>query len=144
MKHIILTLILSLAVQAASAACYDFINGRGPDKIGNFQFGGTAKQVCINRVSRIAGPVYTQLTLSDEQGELAVAGINSQRTCNTSPLCQTLELTDGNINGKNVDLRGTTITLEASKNSLQVLVGKMSIKAGRDFPQLFLIMEKNR
>jgi len=144
MKQLILSVILGLVTQSASAACYNFINGRGPDKIGNFQFGGTAKQVCIQKVNGFAGPAYTQLTLSDEQGPLAIAGIGGQANCTTAQLCQTLELTHGNINGQNVDLRGTTITLEAAKNSLQVVVGKMSVKAGRDFPQPFLIMEVKR
>ena len=144
MKHLLITMLLGLATVSAQATCFNYINGKGPSKIGNYQFAGTATQVCLVNVGRISGPDYTSLRMSDSQGNLVEAYVQKESTCRNAQFCKSLELAQGNINGRNVDLRGTTVDINASKTVLNVVQGTLSITAGRDFPQTFLIMEARR
>ncbi len=125
MKKYLLSSLLILASTTAFADCFNFINGKGPDRIGNFMFGGAAEGVCIQA---------TSIRFYDSQGDLAEAGGQS-----AGPI---LQLDVGNINGENVDLRGTEIEFAVkSDGHSPISTGVLNIQAGRDFPQKYLIIK---
>jgi hypothetical protein len=133
MKHILLTLALVATTSTSFGDCYNFINGRGPDRIGNENFAAVATQLCVTRVNGFARN-YTSLEFSDSQGVLAIVAAN--------PSDYSLEATSANINGKNVDLTGTRFDINVRQaDSLNAVIGTISVKAGRDFPQLFSMIK---
>lgn len=134
MKKLI-SLVTMLVASNASATCFNFINGQGPDKIGNYAFAAKATQACVEKVNSYSGASYTEVIFADAQGALAVVGGQQNGT--------NIFVQSGNVNGANVDLNGTLITLSVQEDAhLRIVKGVISIKAGRDFPQQYLVVGK--
>lgn len=132
MKKFILGLVLMVTAAGASADCFKFINGRGPDRVGNYMFAATATSVCVKIVSGFAGN-YVQVSLTDAEGDLALltGGGNFEN----------MTIQGGNINGSSVNLNGTDVKFSVEyDNNLGITKGTMKLKAGRQFEQTYLII----
>jgi hypothetical protein len=125
MKKFVLILALMMSASSSFAACFHFVNGKGPDRIGNYPFAAPASRVCTSEINGFAGPVV-QIEFSDSQGALAIVGGDRNGASVT--------LSSGNINGGNVNVSGARVTIQAS-------MGTLSIQAGRDFPQTYNIVQ---
>lgn len=136
-----LVLLFMVASSMASAACFNFVNGKGPERLGNFRFTAPATRLCLQTVNRFGGGSVPSLKFSDAEGDLAVAGaeVTAQGRC--ASLCKELTLTSGNINGANVNLSGIRVSITTDLDPhLGMLNGVVTIQAGRDFPQKYLIL----
>lgn len=128
-----IALVTLLIASNASATCFKFINGQGPDRIGNFAFAAKATQACVENVSSFSSASYTEVTFADAQGALAV--VSGQRNG------ANIFVQSGNINGSNVELNGTLINVSVQEDAhLRIVKGVISVKAGRDFPQQYLVV----
>lgn len=135
MKKFVLTMALLVSASNAVAAptCFNFVNGHGPQQVGNFAFGGTAERICLSSEN---------VRLSDSQGDLAIVGSTITASGRCAGVCHQFTLNYGNINGENVDLSGTTIEVQAEQDQyLGMLKGLITIQVGRGFAEKFLIME---
>lgn len=137
MKKYILGLVILASTSGASAAvtCFNFVNGQGPQKIANFAFGAPATRVCVSPVN---------VVFSDSIGDLAQVGHEITGAGRCAGVCHEFTLNYGNINGENVDLSGATISITAEVDAhLGMLNGVLTIQAGRNFPEKFLILGAN-
>lgn len=134
MKKLVLIATL-LAASVSHADCFRFINGKGPDRIGNYAFAAQATDVCVNSVHQFGGKSYISVRFSDSQGDLAA--VSAQPASDSE-----LILTSGNINGANVNVAGVCVDMKMEVDEhLGLVTGVLAIQAGRDFPQQYLIME---
>ena len=132
MKKVILGLVLVVTASGASAECFNFINGKGPNKVGNYALEATATSACVSRDSR-----GLKVVLGDSQVDLSIIG----GTQNGS----TIALDYGNIGGSNLDFRGLEITVETKMSNLGLSTGTMKIRSTRQLgADSYLIMEKRR
>lgn len=139
MRQYLLAFTVLVSTSGASAVCFNFVNGKGPQRVGNYQLAATATKVCVNTVS--GGGSYTSVRLSDSEGDLVVSAGEVIAAGRCPGFCKQMTLSSANINGENVDLSGTLIVFEAEADStLGITKGIMSIEAGRDFAQKYLII----
>lgn len=134
MKKCVLALAIIATTSGASAACFNFVNGNGPRQIGQFHLAGTATSICVKSVNGFAGS-HTQVNLFDSRGDLLIAsGTGSENQ---------ISLYSGNINDRNEEMRGIQIVINTERDSrLGITKGTLSIQAGRDFPQKFVIIAR--
>lgn len=143
MKKYLLGLGIILSGPMTFAACFNFINGKGPERMGNAFFAAQAKQVCISVTSQIGGGEYTSIRFSDEEGDLAIFSGEVTAKGRCLSLCQVVELTSGNVNGENVNVGDAKVSIQTEMDhSLGMAKGLIEVRAGRSFPQKFLILEK--
>lgn len=142
MKYVLL-LGLLLAGNA-QAACFNFVNGKGPDRLGNVFFAAPATEVCVTQVSRFGGGSYLTVGFSDAEGALGMFAAVVRAVGRCPGFCQVLELQSGNANGMNVNPSGIQLEFQAEpqQNLGGFLTGTLTVKAGRAFPAKFLISEK--
>ena len=134
MKKVILGLVLVVTASGASAECFNFINGKGPNKVGNYALEATATSTCVTRDNR--GDM--KVVFSDSQGDLAIIG--GEQSGSTS-----IALNSGNVGGSNVNFSGLEITFETKMSNLGLSTGTMKIRSTRQLgADTYLIMEKRR
>lgn len=139
-KSFLVIATLLMSASNSFAVCYNFINGKGPSKIGNSELAAVATKVCIKNVNAIGGRKYSTIEFSDnlsaQQGALAIV------TSEDNSESVIFNLGTGNAGGVGVDFRGTKITLKLKEDlHLNVVTGILSIQEGRDFEQRFLVMK---
>jgi len=141
MKNLVWILLTVLVSSNATAACFQFINGNGPRQLGNSPLPATATKICIQKVNRFGGGSYSSVTLSDEEGDLAIVSATEVAQGRCASFCKSLTLSSGNINGQNVDLTGVSLIITTQvQASIGTSTGFVEITAGRDFPQKYLIL----
>ncbi len=113
MKILKITLMLSLWIvisPKAFAECYEF-EGKGPDSIGNISLPASASEMCFSQINQISGSSSSRVTLSDDVGDLMIAGASIRRA--RKPQGEIVaELGYGSSNGANVDFSGISIVVE--------------------------------
>lgn len=128
------SVLVSASSSFAGPTCFNFINGKGPSRIGNVPLAAPAASVCVSSHN---------IRFFDSQGDLAImeADVTATGRCGAG-LCKELALSYGNANGDNVDFTGVEVVIQAEADThLGVSKGTLTIKAGRDFPQKYLIID---
>lgn len=140
MKKLFFTVFLVLTTSMASAKCYNFVNGNGPNRLGNFQFGRIAQTVCVTLVHGFAG-YYPSIAFSVQEGTIALAAGNILHDSN---LPSSFTLASGQIFQNNVNLNGINISLTSMTYDprINLETGVLGIQFGRGFVERYLISEK--
>lgn len=115
----------------AFADCYNFVNGNGPQQIGNVQLYGTAGKVCVL-------PSELQFYV---QGGLVYAEILSASQSRSGDQAQ-YTLGRVEVNNQLFNATSAVVTIQTSSNNhLGLAQGVLTIQAGRGFPEKYLIMK---
>lgn len=144
MKAIILTGLVLLA-QSSFARCFDLVKSESQQqlvRIGNIQLAAPAERICLQDVRSYDGTIKAQVTLSDSIGDLAQLSATELSRARCGHDCGVKYMLEyGNANGVNVNASGISIAIETKQKSNlgNLQIGTLTVQAGRDFPQTYLI-----
>lgn len=132
MKQILFALVVSMTASHALAECYNFVNSKGPSRIGNAVFGDAASQVCVT-------PELITFTTGKNQAFAEVVTI-SQVRCDGDCLQYTLGQVD--VGNTTHNSKGAIVTVNLSNpDHTNTLKGVLEIRAGRSFPERYSIVQ---
>lgn len=125
----------------AFADCFNFVNGNGPDRIGNYEFTNKATSICLEAESTITNRNYTSVIFYDADGELAY--ISADKTLDQcTGVCAELALRNGLIDNKSLNLEGHRIVIKTEYDKrLNVVKGSLEIRTSRSFPAKFNVFK---
>ncbi len=142
---ITLLLVLSVFSLSSFANCYNFVNGKGPSKMGLVNWSPyKATQICISDVGRVNGRSYLSARFSDDLGDIMQISVaESNGRCGANRICKSYTAVSGNSDGRNLsesEISSINFTLDLDfKQNINLFTGTMT---DNSTGQMSLVMKK--